>query len=143
MGRQSSCYPDRSVFTVSCDPQSIDQKIPEGDGVPPDDQSFKLAVVEFDDDGALVDRCQLAKLTHCIAEAHAKFPQGVVVVTFIHGWHHDGQWMDPHFAGFRRILASLAVRDLERVTKRRVVGVYLAWRGDPAFLSGRWRRTWL
>lgn len=147
MGSRSSWYSDGSVFAVSCDPPTFGRRERKTYGARPNQESFDLAVVEFDDDGAHADPHQLTALTECIDKAHEQNGNGAVVVAFIHGWHHDARWEDRHFEGFRRVLASLALRESERVAKtpfgRRVVGVYLAWRGDPACLSARWCKPWL
>jgi hypothetical protein len=81
---------------------------------------------------------------------------GVLVVVFIHGWHHNARWArtaevaasapdgDSHFHSFRLILEALALREAERYAAeiadgrrvevadgRRVIGVYVGWNGDP------------
>ena len=136
----SSFYPDTSVFTVSC--HSSDQKTPKIDKPPPNDHSFDLAVVEFNDDGSLLSVEQKDALHDCITRARHSNPNGALVVVFIHGWHHSARWEDSHHASFRKVLASLALREAERYSNhprgRRVVGVYLGWHGDPASWGGRW-----
>jgi hypothetical protein len=105
----------------------------------PEDQSFDLAIVQFLDDGSLTDPTQLKRATEAIEAARRLYKTGAVVVAFIHGWHHDADWDidaaggDQHFMDFRRVLMTLALRELERGPdrRRRVVGVYLSWNGDP------------
>ena len=133
-----------SVFTVA---RGI---LPGSLGSVANDQSFDIAVIKFGDDGRLEDPAQLRAAADCIEGARrASNDNGAVVVLFIHGWHHDARWDistndgDEHFKEFRRILMTLALRELERngpngSLARRVVGVYLAWNGDPpgSWLSG-------
>jgi len=107
----------------------------------PNQQSIDLAHIEFNDNGTFAKAGQLDNAVDCITQAR-KNPNGAVVVLFVHGWHHNAAWTpskndgDEHFASFRRILMSLALREAERYSGgvesgRRVVGVYLGWNGDP------------
>ncbi|MEA2889558.1 MAG: hypothetical protein QOI05_351 [Bradyrhizobium sp.] len=147
MTSRTSLYSDGSVFTVACSLKSFDQEPPKKRDSFSHDESFDLAVVEFNDDGSLVDSNQRTALTDCIACARRSNGNGVIVVVFIHGWHHGSQWDDTHFVGFRKVLGSLALRECERIAKkpfgRRVIGVYLAWQGVPASVPDRLRNTWL
>ncbi len=131
-----------SVFTV------VRGIVPGSLGSVANDQSFDVAVIRFNDDGTFEDPTHLKAATDCIEAARrASNDNGAVVVVFIHGWHHDARWDistndgDEHFREFRRILMTLALRELERygpngTLARRVVGVYVAWNGDPL---GSWR----
>jgi hypothetical protein len=126
-----------SVFTVA---RGI---LPGSLGTVANDQSFDLAVVRFNDDGTFVNSGELKAATDCIERARrASNDNGAIVVVFIHGWHHGVSWDistndgDDHFREFRRILMTLALRELERwgpngTLARRVVGVYVSWNGDP------------
>jgi hypothetical protein len=114
---------------------------------PPNSQSYDLAILRFDDTGALVDPQELSAIQECIASARGN-PNGAVVLLFLHGWHHNADWNraddtgDEHFRAFRKILSALMLREAERYFGgphgggRRVVGIYLGWNGDPA-------RRWL
>jgi hypothetical protein len=102
-----------------------------------DDRAYDLAVVRFTDEGMLVDDRELAAAATRIEEARSfRDASGAVVVLFIHGWHHNANWDhdtdqgDPHFQSFRRVLAALALREAERPDGRRVVGVYVGWKGE-------------
>ncbi len=122
----------------------------------PNQTSFDLAVVQLKDDGTLVARSQIEAASECIHDARASKlnGNGALVVVFIHGWHHGATWNrtpsivatepdgDEHFHSFRLVLESLALREAERYADggrpagRRVVGLYVAWNGDP---EGSWR----
>jgi hypothetical protein len=101
---------------------------------------FTLAVVEFDDQGRFWDRRQL-ELLESTLEAEAARPEvgGVIVGVFAHGWQHDGSLCDQNVACFRTFLRQIA-RDGDalrrasngRVVPRRVVGVFVSWRGRSA-----------
>jgi pimeloyl-ACP methyl ester carboxylesterase len=131
----------QSLFTVPFDFQTGEASaIPGGQLKGPNDQSFDLGVIELDDDGRLEDQAQLDKAAEWITtNREGQFQNnGVVVVVFVHGWHHGAQWQDAHLTAFRRVLRALAVREMERPVSRRVIGVYLTWHGDP---SGYWFRN--
>ena len=112
----------------------------------PNSQSYDLAILRFDDTGALIDPQELSAIQACIANARHN-PNGAVVMLFIHGWHHSVDWNraddtgDEHFKAFRKVLGALMLREAERYHGRpngggrRLVGIYLAWNGDPAM---RW-----
>ena len=139
-------YDHGSVFTVKpiSDPATGRFEVVAGPAdTPANEPWFHLAVVQFDDSGARVSPSQVDAATAAIRAARESSPHGVIVVAFIHGWHHNAAWNrtpstpvtqpdgDEHFHSFRLILESLALRELERPHWRRVVGVYLGWNGDP------------
>jgi len=144
----SELHPDGSVFTVD-----VRAGVKVGLGEPePNDQSYDVAVVEFQDDGTPKDARQLPAAAECITRARKGNPNGAIVVLFIHGWHHGASWDirdntgDAHFRSFRDVLSSLTLREAERyfghAAGRRVVGIYLGWNGDPE--SSWFRNTaWL
>ena len=91
------------------------------------DRSVRLSFVEFDEKGDFWDRRQLGKTGRYIREA--KKP--VLLVLFIHGWHHNAADRKPGDNGdvetFQRLLTELAVSDSTRSLQ--VHGVYIGWRG--------------
>lgn len=96
---------------------------------------FSLGFVEFDDQGDLWEPRQVDQLESMIREEveHPESP-GALVVVFVHGWKHDATVCDENVACFRELLKGLD--NLERfqafetgVEPRRVIGVYLGWRG--------------
>jgi hypothetical protein len=90
--------------------------------------SCNVAVIRFNDDGSFTDPAELSAARTCIEDARKDNPPGVLVMVFVHGWHHDGGWDDNHFEGFRQALLGLACREAER-SWRQIVGVYIGWRG--------------
>ena len=60
--------------------------------------------------------------------------EGVVLVTFIHGWKHNAEETDPNLIDFKHALRAL--RDVltedfgdTELGRRRLVGLYIGWRG--------------
>jgi pimeloyl-ACP methyl ester carboxylesterase len=137
----AAVYPDQSLFTVAFDsPTGEAAPISGGEARSPRDPSFDLAVIEFDDDGRFESHAQLGVAAEWITTTRRNpdfKDNGVVVVVFVHGWHHGAQWHDDHLIAFRRVLRALAVREMERAVSRRVIGVFVAWHGDP---PGYWFR---
>jgi hypothetical protein len=53
-----------------------------------------------------------------------------LLVTFIHGWHHNAAPDDDNVESFRQLLAKLAQAESHGGTGRKVLGVYIGWRGE-------------
>ena len=96
----------------------------------------------FDDQGQLRDPAQLDRAeTLVLEEAGGSNGPGAVVVVFVHGWRHNASVCDENVVCFREVLTGLD--NLERLQAaasgyepRRVVGVYLGWRGLTAKMPG-------
>jgi len=153
-----SSYASGSVFTVNLIPATPERRHEVQAGtsdIGPNKTSFDLAVVQFKDDGTYLDPSQIDAADDGIRKARASKlnANGALVIAFIHGWHHGANWKrspsiavsdpdgDDHFHSFRLVLESLALREAERhgyggkKAGRRVVGIYVAWNGDP---EGSW-----
>jgi hypothetical protein len=97
-----------------------------------DSPGFLLTLVELDDQGQLFDRGQLdAVLAHI---RHLSTGQDFLAVVFVHGWKHNAQEGDDNLDHFRKVLARLASTEqalsaAQRVVPRKVIGLYLGWRG--------------
>ena len=93
-----------------------------GDGGVP----FSCSFVEFDERGDYLDfeqhRHAYQKISELAADAAA-----FTVVIYVHGWRHSGQSYD--VVSFNEFLRQLSRADGEDRGRRRVHGVYLAWRG--------------
>ena len=96
---------------------------------------YYLAFVEFDDHGWFWDRRQmdiLLRLLH--GEGRDK---ELLIVLYAHGWRHDASACDNNVICFARLLERLdfierVVSRLEKRSPRKVVGVYVGWRGLSA-----------
>ena len=111
--------------------------------------AYDLLFAEFDDQGWLQNtsgRTGLAqdhldllfrKLNDLLAHHQ---DQGLMLVVFVHGWHHNAGANDTNVRGFRALLGSL-VQDVhvlagENKKGRRVVGLYVGWRGESVTSPG-------
>jgi hypothetical protein len=109
--------------------------------------SYILSFVEFDDQGWFHDPAQKTSLFKALETQRKEQPDTkFLIVTYAHGWKHnagfgfDGQ-EDPNVQAFRNLLERLALLEQAqakadedktpgKVRKaRKVVGVYLGWRG--------------
>jgi len=106
---------------------------------------YDLLFAEFDDQGwiqntyhkdapakkdhleALFDRLNDLIKQH---QAH-----GISLVLFIHGWHHNAQANDANVREFRELLEDTALVEGEK-KGRRVVGLYVGWRGESVTAAG-------
>lgn len=117
-----------------------DARVPAGD--------FKLAVVEFSDEGIAWSADQRKRVFDTIKTESE--PNGSIIVVFVHGWRHNATVCDDNVACFRRVLQSFAVREQdlserEGRKRRNVTGVYFGWRGlsscsEPLTTTSIWRR---
>jgi hypothetical protein len=98
------------------------------------EQGYVLGFVEFDDQGQLFDRAQMRKVTDHLFELAAPEDEDLLIMVFVHGWKHSAAPDDDNIQTFRKALRHLAateslVGQRSGEKPRRVVGVYLGWRG--------------
>lgn len=94
---------------------------------------YRLGFIEYDDQGQLRQRGQQESVIDHYLGLAGK--QDVIVVTYIHGWHHSAQPEDGNVQEFRELLAKVsaseaASSDSYSRDRRPVLGVYVGWRGD-------------
>ncbi|HEY6070491.1 MAG TPA: hypothetical protein VIU85_03875 [Chthoniobacterales bacterium] len=92
-------------------------------------RGYRISFVEFDDHGDFWDRRQLGDAARSIGGSD----KPVVLVTYVHGWHHNAKDRPPggknpgDVQTFRCLLSELAVS--ESTKNFAVHGVYIGWRG--------------
>ena len=103
---------------------------------------FWAGYVEFDDEGWMYDKDQsranklnqldtvMSRLQRELKDpAYAK--DDFLVVAFVHGWHHNANDTDCNVHEFRSMLQIANKRyDLSGLGHRRIVGIYVGWRGE-------------
>lgn len=109
----------------------------------PASANYTLYMIEVDDQGRLYDGKKYPNAHQQMSEFLAEVREGAAegkreagdnddsglsVVMFVHGWKHSSRADDPNLVAFRKLLEGLAAVE-ERICRRRVVGVYLGWRG--------------
>lgn len=100
------------------------------------EQAYDLAFVELDEQGELWSPAQVARALSLIRQA-SETKEGAILLVFIHGWNHDATEGDANVEGFRAWLASVSEMEAQRAPEgpRRVIGVYLGWRGRSSRLG--------
>jgi len=100
--------------------------------------NYTLGFVEFDDQGWLFNgngvtsRVQIDLVKERFS-AELK-TNGLLIVAFVHGWKHNASGADSNVMMFHKVLKELAAMEQMLSVKhghplRRVVGVYVGWRG--------------
>jgi hypothetical protein len=96
---------------------------------------YDLAYVEFTERGNVFDRARMQDVLDHVA-AQAEYDQnhpdrGVFTIVFVHGWKHNARADDGNVKSFRKLLRQ--VHDISKQnpigTPRKVIGVYVGWRG--------------
>jgi pimeloyl-ACP methyl ester carboxylesterase len=83
---------------------------------------YKVAFIEFGEQGSYQDQSQLANATNLIEQTNRP-----LVITYVHGWQNDAESGDVE--KFSSLLARLNRAEAIRAAGFNVVGIYLAWRG--------------
>lgn len=94
-----------------------------------DKDKYELAFVEFTEVGNEFSSDKTHKILEKI-EGYAKSPEGVSVIVFVHGWKHNASDEDSNVHSFRSVLKSIA--NSGSLGTRKLVGVYVGWRGISA-----------
>ena len=91
-------------------------------------RDFEVGVLEITDDG-LVNPAQKEQVFAMIRGGLER-PNEVLLVVFVHGWHHGPHVCDRDLACFRRVMERLATSRELRHRNATVAGVYIGWRGE-------------
>lgn len=87
---------------------------------------YDLAIVEFTERGNSFSDQREDYVLNRIRDYADE--DGVVVVTFVHGWKHNAKETDENLNSFKQNLERLA-EDRATLKNRRLVGVFVGWRG--------------
>jgi len=101
------------------------------------DQEYLLGFVEIDDQGQLRNRAQMQVLLNELYALAAK--ESLLINVFVHGWHHSAAPGDTNVESFRDSLAELSIIENKlhiNKTPRKVVGIYVGWRGESITVPG-------
>jgi len=98
-----------------------------------EDVEYHLSFVEYDDQGQLRDPEQVKE----VLEEYQRLAvsDDVLLITFVHGWHHSAKPEDGNIASFRKMLREVSRMEgvgskQQKRAKRKVIGLYVGWRGD-------------
>ena len=99
--------------------------------------------VEFDDQGRLLGNTSTPTAPSSLDDflAHVRNVSGdesnggyTCVVVFVHGWKHNAGVDDDNVRWFRAMLHHLGTIEAQATCTRRVIGLYVGWRGDATTL---------
>ena len=87
---------------------------------------YRLAFIEFDEQGDFWDREQLRKTVQAIRDTG----RPILLVSYIHGWQNNSKLADADdVTQFRGLLARLTADQTVQLSGLQVFGVYISWRG--------------
>jgi len=139
----TGCAPDyiyrsqysKCVLTAeqSCESNSIQIHNPGADS------EYQLYFVEIDDQGQIRDRKQMTALFNQLYDLSAF--NSVLINVFVHGWHHNAAPGDTNIDGFKKNLSKLSLIEHQlsqrkKLKPRKVVGIYVGWRGESIDFPG-------
>lgn len=97
---------------------------------------YRLAFVEFDDKGQLRHREQMDAVLNNYYPVATH--DDILLVVFIHGWHHNASPGDTNIQEFRRLLEKIArienTNHDKNYSPRKVLGLYVGWRGESVLV---------
>ncbi len=100
---------------------------------PHSDREYRLGFIEYDDQGQLRDPQQQGSVIDGYLDIASK--EDVLMLVFVHGWHHNASPEGTNIQGFRKMLASVSESEARYARKqgrdrRTVLGAYIGWRGE-------------
>lgn len=103
------------------------------------DQEYRLGFVEYDDQGQLRDPKQMKAVLNAYREI--SISEDVLLITFVHGWHHSAAPEDDNIASFRTMLTRLSQKEglgseQQDRSRRKILALYVGWRGDSIAVPG-------
>lgn len=118
------------VYSVHDSFQTLDVVNESDNGRP----KAAIGFIEFDDLGFQKDRSAVDNVFKNIRTLNENAgADPLLLVVFIHGWHHNAKPDDTNVTTFKRFLQNLQHEEnIQTVSihKRKVVGVYIGWRGE-------------
>ncbi len=94
---------------------------------------YYLGFVEFDDQGQIRERNQMQSVVNTFYDIAAQ--EDVLLITFVHGWHHNAASDDENVKSFQKLLARISRVESQSTQQsnrpaRKVLGLYIGWRGE-------------
>ncbi|MGR8931627.1 MAG: esterase [Gammaproteobacteria bacterium] len=91
---------------------------------------YSLDFVEIDDQGQMRDRRQMQALLDSLYEKASH--ESLLLIVFVHGWHHNAAPGDKNIESFKNNLAWLSAIEHQKKDRkpRKVAGVYVGWQGE-------------
>lgn len=137
----NGCAPNAAFHTLNGDTKNcVVQPVGEGciDSYYQEYDTFDFAFAEFTDRGNAFSDIFLKNVLDRI-QKQAENDDGIVLITFIHGWKHNASESDLNVKFFKDSLQILSnklnnkfgkCKAESALGKRRLVGLYIGWRGS-------------
>lgn len=91
-------------------------------------EGYDLAFVEFSERGNVFDRERMNEVIQYINNQEKNSRDGIMLLVYAHGWHHNAKNQENGDVNdFRN---TLRITSKNRFDKRKVIGVYIGWRGE-------------
>jgi len=132
----SACYTSQQIRTEHIQGNCLWDEIDCSTSIIQQYPEYDLTFLEFTERGNLFDRQHANQVFTYINEV-ANTDRGAAVFVFAHGWKHNARERDSNVQQFRSFLERAAENEV--VGKRKVIGVFLGWRGDVS--SFPWLRN--
>jgi len=126
LGFISACTPNKQLRTEFVDTNCLWGETDCRNSAIEHYLEYDLSFIEFTERGNLFDRSSSQRVLKHIQQ-QAKTEQGAAVFVFVHGWKHNANHDDSNVVQFREFLSRAAENEV--VGKRKVIGLYLGWRG--------------
>lgn len=127
----TACVKNTSFRTISepydCKTPSHQHKCRDGRSIIESYEEFDLTFIEFTERGNLFNREHTNRVLKHISSL-AQIEDGVAVLVFAHGWKHNANPNDKNVQDFKSFLSDFS--KYQAFGNRRVVGLYLGWRGN-------------
>ena len=127
-GKLSNCISDS---LGNCEDYAIANYFPNTS------KEFHLGFIEFDDQGQLRNREQMNVVLDTYSQISGS--DDVTIIVFVHGWQHSAALDDSNVESFKQLLAEVSHNEnvasqQDKRAKRKILGVYIGWRGDSLTL---------
>lgn len=127
----TGCVSNKAFRTETAVRTCFDQSMECGASVVENHLAFDLTFIEFSERGNLFDRDR-ARYVLDFIDQQAKSPKGAAVFVYVHGWKHNASANDTNVKQFADFLARAAENEI--VGQRKVIGLYIGWRGKSVTL---------
>jgi hypothetical protein len=98
---------------------------------------YYLAFVEFDDQGWFWDRKQMEGLLRLLfGRQKDGSVKDFLIFVHAHGWQHNAGACDNNVVCFQRLLERFDIMERSNEKPRKVIGVYVGWRGRSLTVPG-------
>lgn len=132
-GLLSACFTSKQIRTDVVEGNCVWDDIDCSESVIQKHPQFDLAFIEFTERGNLFNRSDTDKVYEFV-NREAISEKGAAVFVFVHGWKHNAEDDDSNVVQFKEFLARAAENEV--VGQRKVIGIYLGWRGDITTIPG-------